>query len=128
MTLQTVQRWPSRSGGRSRVVACGGMVWTVANATDGTAGFAAQVTQSLAMLDAHLAEAGSARTHILSIQVLLADIGEREAFDALWREWIGPDARHWPQRVCCQAALAPGLRVELAVVAAQAAAPLAVVT
>jgi enamine deaminase RidA (YjgF/YER057c/UK114 family) len=127
MTSQTVQRWPSRSGGRSRVVASGGMVWTVANATDSTADFAAQVTQSLAMLDTHLREAGSARTHILSIQVLLADIADRDAFDALWRQWIGPDARHWPQRVCCQAAMAPGLRVELAVVAAQAGAPLACV-
>ena len=124
MTMQTVQRWPSRSGARSRVVAYGGMVWTVANASDSAAGFAAQVTQSLAMLDAHLAEGGSARTHILSIQVLLADIGQRDAFDALWREWIGPDARHWPQRVCSQAALAPGLRLELAVVAALAPVPL----
>ena len=60
-----IERWPINGRGRSRTVACGGLVWTVANASDPAAGFEAQVSQSLQMLDAHLAEAGSARTHLM---------------------------------------------------------------
>jgi len=118
-----IERWSSSSGaGRSRTVAAGGIVWTVANATDATADFATQVAQALRILDAHLREAGSARTHLLSLQVMLADISNRAAFDASWQAWIGPDPAHWPQRACFQAALAPGLLIELVAVAAKATA------
>ena len=102
-----VERWSSSGKGRSRTVAAGGFVWTVANATDGTADFSTQVEQALRILDTHLLEAGSARTHILSLQVMLADISHRPAFDALWQAWIGPNPEHWPQRACFQAALLP---------------------
>lgn len=116
----TIQRRASTAQGRSRTVAYGGLVWTVANATDPSADFEAQVAQSLALLESHLTEAGSARTHLLSLQVILTEISNRDAFDVQWREWIGPDPAHWPQRVCFQAALAPGLLVELVAVAAAA--------
>ena len=72
------------------------------------------------MLEAHLAMTGSARTHLLSLQVMLTDISNRGAFDALWKQWIGSNPEHWPQRACFQAALAPGLLVELVAVAAPA--------
>jgi enamine deaminase RidA (YjgF/YER057c/UK114 family) len=114
-----VDRWASASPGRSRIVAHGGLVWTVANARDTSAGFEAQALEALYMLDTHLAEAGSARTHLLSLQVILADIGDRAGFDRLWLPWIGPQPQHWPQRACFQSALAPGLRVELVAVAAR---------
>lgn len=119
----TINRWPTTAKGRSRTVAYGGLVWTVANATDPSADFETQVAQSLAMLEAHLTEAGSARTHLLSLQVILTEIANRDAFDHQWREWIGPDPAHWPQRVCFQAELAPGLLVELVAVAAPASVP-----
>ena len=115
-----IERWPSSGQGRSRSVAYGNVIWTVANAVDKSAGFEAQVIESLRMLESHLREAGSARTHLLSLQVILADIGDRAAFDRIWQEWIGPDPRHWPQRACFQAVLAPGLLVELVAVAARA--------
>jgi enamine deaminase RidA (YjgF/YER057c/UK114 family) len=121
-----VRRWPTGAPGRSRVVRHAGLVWTVANARTPSAPFAQQVAESLAMLDAHLAEAGSARSHVLSLQVLLSDIGLRGEFDRAWVEWIGADPRHWPQRACFQAALAPGLAIELIATAAAATAPLAV--
>lgn len=115
-----VERWPVSGKGRSRTVAYGDLVWTVANATDVEASFAVQVTQSLQMLEAHLTEAGSARTHLLSLQVILTDIENRAAFDTQWQEWIGSNPEHWPQRACFQSGLAPGLLVELVVVAAPA--------
>lgn len=102
------------------MVAHAGLVWTVANARDASQPFEAQVAESLQMLETHLQRAGSARTHILSLQVLLVDIAQRAAFDALWREWIGPNPEHWPQRACFQAELAPGLLIELVAVAAPA--------
>ncbi|WP_457352951.1 RidA family protein [Roseateles sp. P5_D6] len=116
-----IERWPINGKGRSRTVAhggFGGLVWTVANATDFSAGFEEQVRQSLQMLEAHLQEAGSARTHLLSLQVILTDIANRDAFDLQWQAWIGPHPEHWPQRACFQSGLAPGLLIELVVVAA----------
>ncbi len=112
-----IRRWPAAPG-RSRTVAHAGLVWTVANAAASTIGIAAQVEQSLALLDAHLREAGSGREKLLSLQVILSDIGDRPAFDAQWRAWIGDDPDHWPQRAVFQGALAPGLLVELVAVAA----------
>ncbi len=119
MKPDEIQRWPAGAEGRSRTSAYGGMIWTVANARDQTGGFEAQVIDSLAVLDRHLREAGSGRDRILSLQVLLTDIGRREAFDRLWLDWIGLDPRAWPQRACFQAGLAGGLLVELVAVAAK---------
>jgi len=116
----SIQRWTGRAVGRSRTVACDGLVWTVANAVDATAPFEAQVAESLQMLELHLVEAGSDRTRILSLQVMLADIAQRPAFDEQWQARIGPSPEHWPQRACFQAALAPGLLIEVVVVAARA--------
>jgi len=119
-----IERWSGGSAGRSRIISAGGLVWTVANARDPAAPFEGQVAESLAMLDAHLREGGSARTHLLSLQVLLADIHQRTAFDRLWQAWVGPEPDHWPQRACYQAELAPGLLIELVAVAAVATASL----
>src|SRR5688572_4725530 len=113
-----IERWTSSSKGRSRSVAYGGVIWTVANAIDTSAAFEAQAIESLSMLDAHLTEAGSARTHLLSLQVIVSNIEDRGTFDRLWQEWIGSNPEHWPQRACFQSALAPGLLVELVAVAA----------
>lgn len=117
-----VDRWPINGKGRSRTVAYSNLVWTVANATDSQASFEVQVRQSLQMLEAHLKEAGSARTHLLSLQVILTDIANRPAFDDQWQEWIGPNPEQWPQRACFQSGLAPGLQIELIAVAASASA------
>jgi enamine deaminase RidA (YjgF/YER057c/UK114 family) len=85
-----IKRWSGAARGRSRAVAYGDLVWTVATATDLTADFEGQVAQSLQILEAHLTMAGSARTHLLSVQVMLTDIALWSAFDTLWQEWIGP--------------------------------------
>lgn len=113
---------PSSGRGRSRTVARGGLVWTVATTTEGDGDFAVQAAKCLTLLDSHLVEAGSARTHILSLQVVLADIADRPAFDELWQVWIGADPACWPQRACFEGALAPGLLVELVAVASAASA------
>ena len=116
--MTDIRRWPGGAPGRSRTVRHGDTIHTVANAKLPSAPFADQVAQSLAMLDQHLVEGGGSRSRILSIQVLLADIDRRPDFDRQWVEWIGEDPVHWPQRAVHQASLAPGLLVELIVVAA----------
>lgn len=118
-----VERWPSSGAGRSRAVSHGDHVWAVANATDASAAFSEQAAQSLRMLDEHLTMAGASRAGLLSVQVILADINDRSAFDRLWQEWVGPSAEGWPQRACVQAVLAPGLLVELVAVAARSSRP-----
>jgi enamine deaminase RidA (YjgF/YER057c/UK114 family) len=113
----TIARWPASAPGRSRTVAGQGLVWTVANPSDRTLDFDGQVHESLTKLDQHLREAGSDRHQILSLQVLLTKIENRDRFDEHWRRWIGSDPQHWPQRACFQVQLAPGLEVELIAVA-----------
>ncbi len=112
-----IERWPAGSPGRSRIVAAGPWIWTVATVSRPDDPFDEEVRRCLELLDRNLNEAGADRTRLVSLQVILADIADRTAFDVLWREWIGSDPAHWPQRACFQAGLAPGLRVELVAVA-----------
>lgn len=106
-------RWPSAAGGRSRVVARGAQVFAVANASDASLGFPAQLAQTLAMLEAHLAHVGASRTGLLSVQIFLTDFRNKPALDAAWRAWIGDDSAAWPQRAVIGAQLDGGLLVEM---------------
>lgn len=100
-------------------MAFGGTVWTVSNARNVNAGFEAQVRETFEILDSFLAQAGSDKTRLLSVQVILADIEARDSFNELWCQWIGADPAHWPQRAVYGAGLAPGLLIELIAVAAR---------
>lgn len=115
-----IERWGSQAKGRSHTVARGDTVWTVSNARNLTGNFEAQVNETLAFLEASLVQAGSSRQHLLSVQVILADIHDREQFNELWCKWIGDNPAHWPQRAVLGASLAPGLLLELIVIAARA--------
>lgn len=115
----TIERWRGSAAGRSRIVAFGNLVWTVANASTQGADFEAQAVETLQRLDQSLREAGSDRNRLLSVQVILADIAMREAFDAIWQAWIGPDPGHWPQRAVFGGSLAPGLMLEVIAMAAR---------
>ena len=110
----TIERFRGESAGRSRAVAWGELVFTVATA-DGD-GVAAQTRAVLAKLDRNLADAGADRSRILSATVYLTDIDTKAEMDVVWCEWIGPP-EHWPQRACVQAALSPGHDVEITLVA-----------
>ena len=114
-----IERWRASSPGRSHTVAHGELVWTVANARTAGAALTVQIEETLALLDNSLQQAGSSRGRLLSTQVLLADIGDREQFNEAWCAWIGPDPAHWPQRAVHGAALAPGLLIEIIAVAAR---------
>jgi enamine deaminase RidA (YjgF/YER057c/UK114 family) len=115
-----IRRLPASAAGRSRASICGSTVWLVANAANPGGDFRQQVDETLSRLDATLRAAGSDRSRLLSVQVLLRDIAEKPVFDAAWLSWIGPDPSGWPQRSCVQAGLSPGLLVEVTAVAALA--------
>lgn len=106
-------RWPSASGGRSRVVARGAQVFAVANASDASLDFAGQLAQTLAMLDEHLVHAGASRANLLSVQIFLTNPQYKKQLDPAWREWIGDDSAAWPQRAVVGAQLDGGLLVEI---------------
>jgi enamine deaminase RidA (YjgF/YER057c/UK114 family) len=110
-------RWPSASGGRSRVVARGAQVFVVANASDASLAFEGQLTQTLAMLDEHLAHAGSSRASLLSVQIFITDFAHKKQLDAAWGAWIGDDSAAWPQRAVIGAQLDGGLLLEMVAVA-----------
>ncbi len=113
-----IARWRGTALGRSRTVAHGGLVWTVANARSTGAGFVSQVDETLSLLDQSLQAAGTSRERLLSVQVLLGDMADYKAFDERWCAWIGGNPEHWPQRAVYGAALVPGLGIEVIATAA----------
>ncbi|MCB1983658.1 MAG: RidA family protein [Rhodoferax sp.] len=77
----------------------------------------AQARETLARVDALLAEAGSDRTRLLAVTVHLREMADFAAFNAVWEGWLPPGQA--PARTTVQAPLAqPDLRGELTVFAA----------
>src|SRR5271165_2285322 len=111
-----IQRFPGTASGRSRAVAFENLVFTVATAA-GSMSLTEQTHQVLARIEQNLTDAGSDKTRLLSATVYLIDISRKAEMDEVWNEWIGPAS--WPQRACVQAGLAPGVLVEITVIAAR---------
>lgn len=77
----------------------------------------AQTREVLGHIDRLLAEAGSDKTRLLSVQVFLADIADIGAMNAVWDAWVAPG--HTPPRATVQAQLADARwRIEVVVTAA----------
>jgi enamine deaminase RidA (YjgF/YER057c/UK114 family) len=115
-----IQRFAGEARGRCRAAAFDNLVFTVATAA-GSASLQEQTRQVLARLEKNLLEAGSDKTRLVSATVYLTDIARKAELDEVWNDWIGPE--HWPQRACVQAGLAPGVLVEITVIAARRAGP-----
>jgi enamine deaminase RidA (YjgF/YER057c/UK114 family) len=76
-----------------------------------------QTADILRQIDALLAEAGTDRTRLLSVQIFITDMGEIGAMNRAWDAWIDP--AHLPARATVEARLAdPAWRVEMTAVAA----------
>jgi enamine deaminase RidA (YjgF/YER057c/UK114 family) len=112
----TIERWKGSAAGRNRTVRHGGIVYTVATAPG--ADIRTQTRAALSAIDANLAEAGSDKTCLLSVQIFMADLAQKAAMDEVWNAWIGPDWQNWPQRACVGAPLAGDTLVEIVVTAA----------
>lgn len=103
----------------SDVVAAGGIVWIsgmVAGAKSQHSDTAIQMRDILDQLDARLHLAGGDRTHLTSVSIWLADIGDWAAMNDVWIEWL--NGAPPPTRATVQAGLVPPYRIEIAAVAA----------
>ena len=112
----TIERWRGSAAGRNRAVRHDGIVYTVA--TGPGRDIQAQTRAALAAIDANLADAGSDKTCLLSVQIFMADLSQKAAMDEVWNAWIGSDWKNWPQRACVGAPLAGDTLVEIVVTAA----------
>ncbi len=104
----------------SQIVAHGGLVYLAGQVGANTSGapIEEQTRDTLAGIDALLAEAGTDKTKLLTATVWLTDMRYFDAFNAVWDAWVAPDCA--PARACVEAKLAaPGFDVEFMVVAAR---------
>jgi len=102
----------------SRIVIHGDTVY-VAGVTSTADGIEAQTRDVLSKIDGYLAQAGTDKTRLLSVQIWLKDI-ERDfaGMNSVWAEWAPREAM--PTRATCEAKLAaPELLVEIIVTAAK---------
>ncbi|MFW8634739.1 RidA family protein [Cribrihabitans pelagius] len=80
-------------------------------------GIEAQSRDVFAKIDALLAEAGSSRDDLISVQIWLADMADYDGMNAVWDDWVS--AVTPPTRVCVEARMAqPHYRIEALAIAA----------
>lgn len=86
-------------------------------AADPSQDVAGQTRQILGQIDSLLAEAGTDKSTILSVNIWLADISTFAEMNAVWDPWV--DRANPPARATVEARLAaPQYKVEIAVIAA----------
>lgn len=112
----TIQRWAGSAAGRSRIVKHAGVVYTVATARDKAPSVGQQTADALAVIDRHLAEAGTDKSRLLSATVYITDMAHKPEMDTAWRAWVDPNGA--PQRACVAVALEGHDLVEIVVTAA----------
>jgi enamine deaminase RidA (YjgF/YER057c/UK114 family) len=111
-----IKRLPGSAPGRSRVVIHDGRVFTVATAREKSVSMRAQTESALAMLDRHLAEAGTDKSKLLSATVYITDMKRKAEMNDAWMGWVDP--ANPPQRACIGAVLDGDDLIEIVAVAA----------
>jgi enamine deaminase RidA (YjgF/YER057c/UK114 family) len=111
-----IRRLPGSAGGRSRVVIHDGLVFTVATAREKSASLAAQTASALAVLDRHLAEAGTDKSKLLSATVYITDMARKPEMNEAWLSWV--DRENPPMRACIGVALEGDDLIEIVAIAA----------
>ncbi|MBS7790575.1 RidA family protein [Roseococcus sp. SDR] len=108
----------AEEGRLSGAVVHGGLVWLAGQvADDATLDAEGQTADILAQIDALLAEAGTSKANLLSVQIILRDIADAPAMNRAWDAWL--DRGNKPARMTIQAPLVdPAWRVEITGVAA----------
>jgi enamine deaminase RidA (YjgF/YER057c/UK114 family) len=111
-----IRRFPGPGRTRGNTAVHDGFVFTVANAKEKVRSLYEQTRQSLALIDAHLAQAGSDKSHILQAMVYITDMSQKPEMNRAWDEWV--DRNNPPVRACIGVALEGDDLVEIVVVAA----------
>ncbi|MBX3537700.1 MAG: RidA family protein [Chelatococcus sp.] len=79
---------------------------------DGTLPAADQARQLFAKADGRLAEIGSGKDKLLFVAIIVADMNDKDAVNAVWDAWVSDVTP--PARACFEARLAsPDLKVEM---------------
>ncbi len=106
------------AGKLSRVVIYQGTAYLSGlTATDKSADTSGQTRQIFQKADDLLRDAGTDRSRLLYVQIWLKDIGDFDAMNAAWLDWLGDAAP--PARATVEARFAlPDIRVEIQMVAA----------
>ena len=102
----------------SGAVVHGGLVWLAGQvADDASLDAEGQTADILRQIDGLLHQAGTSKSRLLSVTVVLADIRDAPAMNRAWDRWLDPAAK--PARLTVQAPLVdPSWRVEITGVAA----------
>ena len=106
-------------GGRmSQAVIHNGFVFLAGQVPDDReAGITEQTRDVLAKVENLLKQAGTDKSHLVNITVLLPHIADFASMNAVYDRWIDPN--NPPARACCEARLAdPDLRIEVVAIAA----------
>ena len=115
MSIQRFETGPRMS----QVVVHGNTVYlagVVANKAKGKS-TTEQTQEILAIIDGHLAKAGTDKSKLITANVWLADIITFDEMNRPWEAWLAPGAA--PARATVEARIAnPGYRVEIACSAA----------
>ena len=101
----------------SQSVVHNGIAYLAGQVGTADATVAQQTQDCLDKVDNLLAEVGSDKTRILTVQIWMADMADFSEMNAVWDAWV-PQG-HTPARAAGESKLAtPGYRVEVLVIAA----------
>jgi len=103
--------------GRSKSSAYKDLVWTVATSSDTVVGIEQQTLLTLETIQTNLVELGSDKSHIVSAQVYIANMADKQQMDVIWKNWLGTNPQHWPQRACLGVNLEGNVLIEVTVTA-----------
>jgi enamine deaminase RidA (YjgF/YER057c/UK114 family) len=103
--------------GRNKSSAYKDLVWTVATSSNTSVGIEQQTKLTLDTIQANLIELGADKTSIVSAQVYIANMADKQLMDAVWKSWFGPNRDHWPQRACLGVNLEGDVLIEVTVTA-----------
>jgi len=105
----------------SSAVEYGGLVFVAGQtARDLSKDVRGQTEEVLKTIDQLLTKAGSSKSNMLSANVWLSDIRNREQMNVAWQSWVDP--AQLPSRATVEAKLADArMLVEIAVIAARSA-------
>ena len=103
--------------GRNKSTAYKDLVWTVATSSDTSVGIEQQTKLTLDTIQSNLLELGSDKTRIVSAQVFIANMSEKNQMDSVWKDWLGDDPENWPQRACLGVELEGDVLIEVTVTA-----------
>ena len=116
MTIQRFETGPRMS----QAVVHGNTVYLAGIVANKTAGESVtkQTQEILAIIDGHLAKAGTDKSKLLSATIYLSDIKTFSEMNAVWDAWVSPG--NTPARATVEAKLAaPPYHVEIMVIAAK---------